>query len=62
VTVTIEPDPYRTEIAPARTFCFDYEVEELKKHGLAKGGSLDNAVVVGLDKIHNKEKESPLSQ
>ena len=56
VSVTIEPDRYRKEIAPARTFCFDYEVEALKKQGLAKGGSLDNAVVVGLDRIHNKEK------
>lgn len=57
ITMTIEPDRYRTEIAPARTFCFDYEVEALKKQGLAKGGSLDNAVVVGLDRIHNKEKK-----
>ena len=56
ITVTIEPDRYRQEIASARTFCFDYEVEALKKQGLAKGGSLDNAVVIGLDRIHNKEK------
>jgi UDP-3-O-acyl N-acetylglucosamine deacetylase len=57
VSVTIEPEAYRQEIAPARTFCFDYEVEALKKQGLARGGSLDNAVVVGLDRIHNKEKK-----
>jgi len=57
VSVLIEPSVYRDEIAPARTFCFDYEVEALKKQGLAKGGSLDNAVVVGLDRIHNKEKK-----
>ncbi len=56
ITATIEPDLYRNEIASARTFCFDYEVEALKKQGLAKGGSLDNAVVVGMDRIHNKEK------
>jgi UDP-3-O-[3-hydroxymyristoyl] N-acetylglucosamine deacetylase/3-hydroxyacyl-[acyl-carrier-protein] dehydratase len=56
VTTTIEPDRYRSDISPARTFCFDYEVEALKKQGLAKGGSLDNAVVIGLDRIHNKEK------
>lgn len=49
-------DDYVREIAPARTFCFDYEVEALKRQGLAKGGSLDNAVVVGMDRIHNKEK------
>src|SRR5205085_11511130 len=57
VSITIEPEEYRREIAPARTFCFDYEVEALKKQGLARGGSLDNAVVVGLDRIHNKEKK-----
>jgi UDP-3-O-acyl N-acetylglucosamine deacetylase len=54
--LVMEADAYRREISPARTFCFDYEVEQLKKHGLAKGGSLENAVVVGLDRIHNKEK------
>ncbi|UCD37088.1 MAG: bifunctional UDP-3-O-[3-hydroxymyristoyl] N-acetylglucosamine deacetylase/3-hydroxyacyl-ACP dehydratase, partial [Fidelibacterota bacterium] len=32
-------------IAPARTFCLFSEVEQLKKQGLAQGGSLDNAVV-----------------
>jgi UDP-3-O-acyl N-acetylglucosamine deacetylase len=55
-TIKMSMDEYRKEIAPARTFCFDYEVEALKKQGLARGGSLDNAVVVGLDRIHNKEK------
>jgi UDP-3-O-acyl N-acetylglucosamine deacetylase len=56
ITLVINPETYRAEVAPARTFCFDYEVEALKKQGLARGGSLDNAVVIGLDRIHNKEK------
>jgi UDP-3-O-[3-hydroxymyristoyl] N-acetylglucosamine deacetylase len=43
-------------LANARTFGFLREVEMLKSLGLARGGSLDNAVVVGMDKIHNKEK------
>jgi len=46
-------DDYVKEIAPARTFCFDYEIEALIKRGLAKGGNLDNAVVVGPDGIYN---------
>lgn len=46
-------DDYATHIAPARTFCFDYEIEALKKNGLAKGGSLDNAIVVGMEGIYN---------
>ena len=53
---TIDPDTYSREIAPARTFCFDYEVEALKRKGLARGGSLDNAVVIGMDRVYNKEK------
>ncbi len=48
-------DDYPKEIAPARTFCFDYEIEALKKKGLAKGGSLDNAIVIGPDGIYNPE-------
>ncbi len=38
---------FAEEISPARTFCLEEEVEELKKAGLAKGGSLDNALVIG---------------
>ncbi|MCX5782850.1 MAG: UDP-3-O-acyl-N-acetylglucosamine deacetylase [Elusimicrobia bacterium] len=37
---------FMSEIAPARTFCFEEEIENLKKAGLAKGGSLENAVVI----------------
>ncbi len=37
---------YATAIAPARTFAFQEEVEALLAAGLAKGGSLDNALVI----------------
>jgi UDP-3-O-acyl N-acetylglucosamine deacetylase len=56
VLFTLNPGSFRSDISRARTFCFDYEVEALKRQGLARGGSLDNAVVVGMDRIHNKEK------
>lgn len=56
VRVSLSPQSYRTEIAPSRTFCFDYEVEALTKQGLVKGGSLANAVVIGMDRIHNQEQ------
>ncbi|MDR3112807.1 MAG: UDP-3-O-acyl-N-acetylglucosamine deacetylase [Endomicrobium sp.] len=46
---------YINEIAAAKTFCFDYEIEALQKNGLALGGNMDNAIVVALDGIHNKE-------
>lgn len=37
---------FETEFAPARTFCFLHEVEELYDQGLIKGGKFDNAVVI----------------
>lgn len=37
---------FETEFAPARTFCFLSEVEELADQGLIKGGDIDNAVVI----------------
>ena len=40
---------YQDFIAPARTFGFDFEVEALRAAGLARGGSLDNALVVYAD-------------
>ena len=45
VDVEIEPETYRREIAPNRTFGYYHEVEGLLKRGLAQGGTLDNAVV-----------------
>jgi UDP-3-O-[3-hydroxymyristoyl] N-acetylglucosamine deacetylase len=43
------------EISRARTFGFLRDVEMLKKHGLARGGSLDNAIVVDESSILNPE-------
>ncbi|MDO8550801.1 MAG: bifunctional UDP-3-O-[3-hydroxymyristoyl] N-acetylglucosamine deacetylase/3-hydroxyacyl-ACP dehydratase [Ignavibacteria bacterium] len=37
---------FATEFAPARTFCFLSEVEELADQGLIKGGDIDNAIVI----------------
>jgi UDP-3-O-[3-hydroxymyristoyl] N-acetylglucosamine deacetylase len=46
MTFTLRPDEFATRIAPARTFGFAREVEELRARGLARGGSLHNAVVL----------------
>ena len=46
-TMTITEHSFAEEIAPARTFTFLKAVEMLRQHGLALGGSLDNAVVIG---------------
>lgn len=47
----ITEDVFQKEIARARTFCFLHEVESLQEQGLIKGGSLDNAVVIGDESI-----------
>lgn len=46
VSLEINEDSFASEIAPARTFCFQHEVEALKAQGLGKGGSSDNVVVI----------------
>jgi UDP-3-O-[3-hydroxymyristoyl] N-acetylglucosamine deacetylase len=48
-------EDYDHEIAPARTFGFFEEVEMLRKSGLVRGGSLENAVVLTRDGIMNPE-------
>jgi len=49
------PASYQREIAAARTFGFLSEVETLWAQGYAKGGSLENAVIIGEDGVLNKE-------
>jgi UDP-3-O-[3-hydroxymyristoyl] N-acetylglucosamine deacetylase len=46
MTVEIGRDSFMRELAPARTFGFLKDVEYLKACGLAKGGSLENAVIL----------------
>jgi UDP-3-O-acyl N-acetylglucosamine deacetylase len=40
-------DVFKSEIAPARTFCLENEAGELKNQGLGKGANYDNTLVVG---------------
>ncbi|HQR35311.1 MAG TPA: UDP-3-O-acyl-N-acetylglucosamine deacetylase [Blastocatellia bacterium] len=46
---------YSREIAPARTFGFVEEIEMLKQNGLARGGSLENAIALTRDGFLNPE-------
>jgi UDP-3-O-[3-hydroxymyristoyl] N-acetylglucosamine deacetylase len=46
LTVAIRPEEYSSRIAPARTFGFARDVEAMRRRGLARGGSLHNAVVL----------------
>jgi len=43
------------EIYSSRTFCLFEDIEKIKKRGLAKGGSLENAIVVDKEKVINED-------
>lgn len=51
----ITPDIFSGEIAPARTFGFKSDFDALMQAGLARGGSMDNAVVVDETGVANPE-------
>lgn len=53
ISIDVTEENFVTEIAPARTFGFLKDIEQLRSNGLAKGGSLDNAVVMGEDGVIN---------
>jgi UDP-3-O-[3-hydroxymyristoyl] N-acetylglucosamine deacetylase len=53
ISLDFDPDSFDHELADARTFGFLRDIEMLEKAGLAKGASLDNAVVVGAAHILN---------
>lgn len=52
-TLRVNEAVFVDEIAPARTFTFLKEVEQLRQRGLALGGSLENAIVIGETGILN---------
>jgi UDP-3-O-[3-hydroxymyristoyl] N-acetylglucosamine deacetylase len=51
--LAVTPDEYATEIAPARTFGFEYELDQMRDMGLIRGASLDNAVCFTREGISN---------
>jgi len=53
ITVVVTPESYARHLAPARTFGFLAEYETLKAHGLARGASPENCIVVGAERIEN---------
>jgi UDP-3-O-[3-hydroxymyristoyl] N-acetylglucosamine deacetylase len=55
VTLRMDERVFAASIAPARTFCLLRDVNAMRDSGLARGGSLDNALVVGDDGILNGE-------
>jgi UDP-3-O-acyl N-acetylglucosamine deacetylase len=49
--LTLTPEEYLAGVAPSRTFGFSHEIEALRAAGLALGGSLENAIVIGEKEI-----------
>jgi UDP-3-O-[3-hydroxymyristoyl] N-acetylglucosamine deacetylase len=56
MAIDISTNNFVKELAPARTFGFLRDVEMLKSRGLAQGGSLDNAIVLGDKEVLNGNK------
>jgi UDP-3-O-[3-hydroxymyristoyl] N-acetylglucosamine deacetylase len=55
LSIRVSPSTFAEEIAPARTFGFLRDVETLRKNGLALGGSLENAIVIGESGVLNNK-------
>lgn len=53
LSLDLNEESFVREIAPARTFGFLKDIEYLRTNGLAKGGSLDNAIILGDSGILN---------
>lgn len=53
--LVLDETGFRNELADARTFGFAHEVEALHRAGLARGGSMDNVVVIDGDQVMNPE-------
>lgn len=47
--VTVTPETFKKEIAPARTFCLESEIVELRRQGLGRGASYENTLVLDKD-------------
>jgi UDP-3-O-[3-hydroxymyristoyl] N-acetylglucosamine deacetylase len=55
VDLAMDEAAFRRELADCRTFGFLHEVEALRAMGLARGGSMENAVVIEGDRVLNPE-------
>jgi UDP-3-O-[3-hydroxymyristoyl] N-acetylglucosamine deacetylase len=55
ISLSIDPDAFNAELGPARTFGLLDDWPRLKAAGLARGGSLDNAVVVSGNRVLNAD-------
>jgi UDP-3-O-[3-hydroxymyristoyl] N-acetylglucosamine deacetylase len=49
----VTPERYASEIAPARTFGFEWELDQMRNMGLIRGAALDNAVCFNRESVMN---------
>ena len=55
ITLDITPETFLAEIAPARTFVLERDLEALRQAGWIKGGRIESAIVVGQERVLNDE-------
>ncbi|MEK6711090.1 MAG: UDP-3-O-acyl-N-acetylglucosamine deacetylase, partial [Nitrospinota bacterium] len=53
------PEGFTAEIAPARTFSFIWELEDLERMGLGEGGRWGNVILVDRERVVNTELRFP---
>jgi UDP-3-O-[3-hydroxymyristoyl] N-acetylglucosamine deacetylase len=54
VEMEVTPENYARELAPARTFGFEYELAQMRDMGLIRGATLENAVCFDREKVLNE--------
>jgi len=54
IEMEVTPENYARELAPARTFGFEYELAQMRDMGLIRGATLDNAVCFDREKVLNE--------
>ena len=57
----VTPERYAAELAPARTFGFEYELAQMRNMGLIRGASLDNAVCFDRD-VDSESRRAAISR
>lgn len=55
ISLDITPEVFLEQIAPARTFVLERDLEVLRQSGWIKGGRIESAIVVGADRVLNEE-------
>ncbi|HXF26681.1 MAG TPA: UDP-3-O-acyl-N-acetylglucosamine deacetylase, partial [Bryobacteraceae bacterium] len=50
----VTPESYAREIAPARTFGFEHELDQMRDMGLIRGATLDNAICFNREGVLNE--------